>query len=257
MTEALPLTLKNRNQAIRCLDLTTLRGDDTADRIRQLCERAMAPLPGVDITVAAVCVYPVFVKFAQNILKGSGVKIATVAGGFPDALTPVRIRMDEIKAAIDLEVDEVDVVIRRSYVIENRMDDLIEEIVSIRDAAAKCTLKIIIAAGDLSTDDQVTTASISAAAAGADFVKMSTGKEARDPTLQQGLLVCQSLREVARTNRRSVGFKASGGIKTADQAMQWMGLVQAELGDEWMTPRLFRMGASSLLDSLIESPTVD
>lgn len=251
------LTLKNRNQAIRCLDLTTLRGDDTADRIRHLCERAIAPLPGVDITVAAVCVYPVFVKFAQNILKGSGVKVATVAGGFPDALTPLHIRMDEISAALDLEVDEIDVVIRRSYVIEERMDDLLEEIVKIRETAENCTLKLIIAAGDLTTDDQVTTASISGAAAGADFIKMSTGKEARNPTLHQGLLVCQSLKEVARTNRKSVGFKASGGIKTADQAMQWMGTVQTELGDEWMTPRLFRMGASSLLDSLLETPTVD
>jgi deoxyribose-phosphate aldolase len=252
-----PLTLKNRNQAIRCLDLTTLRGDDTADRIRQLCDRAIAPLPGVDITVAAVCIYPVFVKFAQNILKGSGVKVSTVAGGFPDALTPLHIRMDEIKAALDLDVDEVDVVIRRSYVIENRMDDLIEEIVNIRDTAGDRTLKLIIAAGDLATDDQVTTASISAAAAGADFVKMSTGKEARNPTLHQGLLVCQSLREVVRTNRKSVGFKASGGIKTAEHAMEWMGLVQAELGDEWINPRLFRIGASTLLDSLAETPTVD
>ncbi len=247
-------------RAITCLDLTTLSGDDTPGRIHRLCAKARQPirrdlLQRLDldeerITVAAVCVYPARVRDAVEALQGSGIPVASVATGFPSGQTPLPQRIQEIEQAIEAGAREIDVVISRSHVLTGNWKALYEEIQQFRAACGPAHMKTILATGDLATLRQVYQASLVAMMAGSDFIKTSTGKETVNATLEVGLVMARAIRDYQERYGYKVGFKPAGGISTAKQALAWQILMKEELGDEWLMPDLFRIGASGLLTDL-------
>jgi deoxyribose-phosphate aldolase len=248
-------------RAITCIDLTTLAGDDTPGRVRRLCAKARQPVRpdmlaalGVGeqkITVGAVCVYPSRVRDAVEALKGSDIPVASVATGFPAGQTPLPQRIAEIEQAIEAGAREVDIVITRTHVLTGNWPALYDEIKQFRQACGETAhMKSILATGDLGTLQQVYQASLVAMMAGSDFVKTSTGKESVNATLEFGLVMTRSIRDYLERTGYKVGFKPAGGISKAKQALAWQALMKEELGDEWLTPELFRFGASSLLTDL-------
>jgi len=247
-------------RAIRCLDLTTLSGDDLPARVRRLCSKARQPvrddlLSAMDvndlgITAAAVCVYPTMVPSAAQALSGSGIPVASVAAGFPAGLSPLKSRLGEITFAIEAGAAEIDAVITREHVLTGNWDRLYDEVASFRAASGEACLKIILATGELATLRDVQKASLVAMMAGADFVKTSTGKEMVNATLETGLTVVRAIREYRQQTGYRVGFKAAGGIRRAKEALQWLILLKEELGREWLEPELFRIGASTLLNDI-------
>ncbi|MCT8330287.1 deoxyribose-phosphate aldolase [Albidovulum sediminis] len=241
--------------AIRCMDLTTLAGDDTPDRVRRLCAKARQPVAdhimaglGLDrLTTGAVCVYPTMVSPAVKALAGSGIPVASVATGFPAGLMPLNLRLAEILYAVDQGAEEIDIVITRAHVLDANWSALYDEIAAMREACGPAHLKAILATGDLKTLRNVYKASMVAMQAGADFIKTSTGKEGVNATLPVSLVMARALRDYgARTGFR-VGFKPAGGMKTAKDALAWQILMKEELGNDWLRPDLFRLGASSML----------
>ena len=248
-------------RAITCIDLTTLAGDDTPGRIQRLCAKARQPLrtdllarlglEGERITVGAVCVYPNRVKDAVEALRGTDIPVASVATGFPAGQTPLAQRLAEIEQAIEAGAREIDVVIPRTYVLTGDWQALYDEIRQFRQACGEAAhMKTILATGDLGTLRQVYQASLVAMMAGSDFIKTSTGKESVNATLEVSLVMTRAMRAyLARTGYR-VGFKPAGGIGKAKQAMAWQFLMKEELGDPWLFPNLFRIGASGLLTDL-------
>lgn len=247
-------------RALQCLDLTTLSGDDTPGGVRRLCAKARSPLRadlleglGLDpaeVHVAAVCVYPNLVEAAVGSLQGSGVRVASVAAGFPAGQMPLRTRLGEIEEAVRRGADEVDVVIARAHVLQGHWQALYDEVRAFREAAGPALLKVIVACGELGTLRQVAQATAVAMMAGADFVKTSTGKEAVNATLEFGIVMARAVREYAQRTGFQVGFKPAGGIRTARQALDWLVLVKEELGEAWLDPARFRIGASALLDDI-------
>jgi deoxyribose-phosphate aldolase len=248
-------------RAITCIDLTTLSGDDTPGRIKRLCAKARQPIRpdmlerlGVDgqrIMVGAVCVYPNRVKDAVEALRGSNVPVASVATGFPAGQTPLAQRIGEIEQAIEAGAREVDVVIARNLVLTGDWKALYDEISQFRKTCGDAAhMKTILATGDLGTLKQVYQASLVAMMAGSDFIKTSTGKEAVNATLEFSLVMTRAIREYLERTGFKVGFKPAGGIGTAKQTLAWQALMKEELGDEWLMPDLFRIGASSLLTDL-------
>jgi len=248
-------------RAVTCIDLTTLSGDDTPGRVKRLCAKARQPVRadmlerlGVrdeKITVGAVCVYPSRVKDAVEALKGSGIPVASVATGFPAGQTPLPQRIAEIEQAIESGAHEIDVVISRSHVLTGDWKSLYAEIKQFRQTCGDAAhMKTILATGDLATLKQVQQASLVAMMAGSDFIKTSTGKETVNATLEVSLVMVRAIREYYERTGSKVGFKPAGGINTAKQAMAWQALMKEELGDEWLMPDLFRIGASSLLTDL-------
>lgn len=248
-------------RAITCIDLTTLAGDDTPGRVRRLCAKARQPLRpdmqaalglgGQKFTVGAVCVYPSRVRDAVEALRGSGVPVASVATGFPDAQTPLPQRIAEIEQAIEAGAAEIDVVISRTHVLTGDWQALYEEIAQFRKTCGEAAhMKTILATGNLGTLKQVYQASLVAMMAGSDFIKTSTGKEAVNATLEFGLVMTRAIRDYGDKTGYRVGFKPAGGISKAKQAMAWQALMKEELGDAWLMPDLFRIGASSLLTDL-------
>ncbi len=247
-------------RAVRCLDLTTLSGDDTPRSVQRLAAKARHPVPrevleglGVrpeEVRVAAVCVYPNLVPAAREALAGSGVRVASVAGGFPAGQTSLRARLLEVEEAVQAGADEVDVVISRAHVIRAAWRALYEEVRAFREAAGPAHLKAILGTGELPTLRHVAQAALVCMMAGADFVKTSTGKEAVNATLPAGLVMVRQVRDyLARTGYR-VGFKPAGGLRTVRQALEWLVLVREELGEEGARPETFRLGASGLLSEL-------
>lgn len=241
--------------AIRCMDLTTLSGDDTPDRVARLCAKARRPLArqimeglGLDrLTTGAVCVYPTMVPAAVKALKGSGIPVASVATGFPAGLMPLNLRLAEILYAVDQGADEIDIVISRAHVLNGDWPALYDEVAAMREACGDAHMKAILATGELKTLRNVYKASMVAMQAGADFIKTSTGKEGVNATLPVSLIMARALRDYgARTGQR-IGFKPAGGMKTARDAIAWQILMKEELGDDWLRPDLFRLGASSML----------
>ena len=242
--------------AIRCMDLTTLSGDDTPDRVRRLCAKARRPLDpelvaGLGLAdmprTGAVCVYPTLVATAVKALAGSGIPVASVATGFPAGLMPLDLRLAEIRYAVDQGADEIDIVITRAHVFAGDWAALYDEIAAMREACGAAHLKAILATGDLATLWNVYAASMVAMQAGADFIKTSTGKEGVNATLPVSLTMVRALRDYgARTGAR-IGFKPAGGMKTAKDAIAWQILMREELGRDWLEPDLFRLGASSML----------
>lgn len=248
-------------RAIRAIDLTTLEGDDTPQRVTDLCARARHPLPtplpagpalaGPDRRTASVCVYHHFLPVALQALRGTGIPVAVVAGGFPAGLSPLRLRIAEVEAAVDAGAGEVDVVINRAHALTGEWGMLYDELTAFRAAAGHALLKVILATGDLKTGTTIARASRVAMLAGADFIKTSTGKEAVNATPSAGFVMLREIAVYGERSGRSVGFKPAGGIRTAPQALEWMRMVEEVLGADALIPDRFRIGASSLLDTIV------
>ena len=244
-------------RAITCMDLTTLSGDDTDERVRRLCAKGRHPIQreleqrlGIEelnIKVAAICVYHMFVETALEALEGSGVRVAAVSTGFPAGLSPLAERVAEIRRSVEAGAQEIDVVITRAHVFGGRWQALYDEIAAFKQACGTRHMKVILGTGDLLTLRNVARASMVAMMAGADFIKTSTGKEPTNATLPVGLVMARAIREYAQQTGMAVGFKPAGGIRTAKQSLEWLALMKEELGPSWMRGELFRLGASGLL----------
>ncbi len=247
-------------KAMTCIDLTTLAGDDTAERVRRLCAKARRPLSDellaalgledLEPTVAAVCVYPTMVGPAVTALEGSGIPVASVATGFPAGLTPLKQRLDEIRYAICEGAREIDIVITRAHVLGREWNALYDEVAAMREACGPAHLKAILGTGDLKTLRNVYAASVVAMQAGADFIKTSTGKEDVNATLPVSLVMIRALRDYRERAGVDIGFKPAGGLRTTKDALAWLILMREELGLPWMQPDLFRIGASGLLTDI-------
>jgi deoxyribose-phosphate aldolase len=239
--------------AIRCADLTTLEGADTPGKVTAVCSKAVRPDP-TDPTipsVAAVVVYPSLVPVAAERLKGTGVHLASVAGGFPSGLAPLEERLDEIRQAVRWGADEIDIVLNRSAFLAGRYHQAYEEIALSKEAAGTAHLKVILETGELGSYDQVRKASMLAMAAGADFIKTSTGKIGVSATYPTALCMMEAVRDFHRQTGRAVGIKVAGGIRTAKEAWIYLVILHETLGPEWLTPDRFRIGASTLLNDLL------
>ncbi len=245
-------------RAITCIDLTTLAGDDSAGRVQRLCGKARQPVRadllealGVDdITVGAVCVYPTMVAHAVKALEGTGIPVASVATAFPAGLSPLPLRLAEIRYAVEQGASEIDIVISRELVLTGNWKGLYDEIKSMREACGDAHMKAILATGDLRTLSNVYKASMVAMQAGSDFIKTSTGKEDVNATLPVSLVMVRALRDFRDMTGQQVGFKPAGGLRTAKDAMNWLILMKEEMGVRWTMPDLFRLGASSMLGDI-------
>jgi deoxyribose-phosphate aldolase len=247
-------------RAIACMDLTTLSGDDSAERVRRLCAKARRPLQdhlvkalGVEelgLKVGAVCVYHAFVETAVKALEGSGIPVAAVSTGFPAGLSPLAERVQEIHRSVEAGASEIDIVITRAHVFNGEWNALYDEVAAFKEACGPAHMKAILGTGDLLTLRNVARASWVAMMAGTDFIKTSTGKEAVNATLPVSLVMIRALRDYGERTGMAVGFKPAGGIKTAKQALDWMATMKDELGRSWLEPSLFRYGASSMLGDI-------
>ena len=247
-------------RALTLIDLTTLSGDDTAGNVKRLCAKARHPLRpdleqslGVEslhATVAAVCVYHAMVPTAVAALEGSGIPVAAVSTGFPAGLSPFAQRVEEIGASVQAGAREIDVVITRGLVLTGEWEQLYDEVRAFRAACGEAHLKVILGTGELATLTNVARASWVAMQAGADFIKTSTGKEGVNATLPVSLAMVRQIREYRERTGFSVGYKPAGGIRTAKQALEYLMLMNEELGRDWLEPHLFRFGASSLLTDI-------
>lgn len=256
-------------KAISVIDLTTLSGDDTKSNVQRLCYKAANPLPmeyytklgftmtgadDVPVRTAAVCVYPTKVADAANVIKRMGLEkelhIAAVATGFPTGLYPLKTRLAEIRYTVEQGATEIDVVIDRSLVLSNKWSILFEELKDMRKSCGQSHLKVILGIGELGTMTNVYKASMVAMAAGADFIKTSTGKENVNATLAVGLVMCRAIRHFYLLTGIKVGLKPAGGIRTVQDAVSWLVMIKEELGDDWLNNKKFRIGASGLLGNI-------
>jgi deoxyribose-phosphate aldolase len=239
--------------AIRCMDLTTLEGGDTPGKVAALCSKALRPDP-TDAhipSVAAVCVYPNLVPTAVERVRGTSLKVASVATAFPSGQSPLEAKLDEVRWVVEQGADEVDMVIDRGAFLSGRYAKVYDEVVRVKEACGDVHLKVILETGELGTYDNVRRASLLAMAAGADFIKTSTGKLPSAATLPVALVMLEAIRDVHDETGRAVGFKPAGGIRTSKQAIQHLVLVHETLGPDWLTPDLYRLGASSLLNDVL------
>jgi len=247
-------------RAITCMDLTTLSGDDTDERVRRLCAKGRHPIQQeleqklgieeLEIKVAAICVYHTFVETALHALDGSGVHVAAVSAGFPAGLSPLAERVAEIRRSVEAGAHEIDVVITRAHVFGGRWQALYDEVAAFKQACGSAHMKVILGTGDLLTLRNVGRASVVAMMAGADFIKTSTGKEPTNATLPVGLVMTRAIREYAQQTGMAVGFKPAGGIRTAKQSIEWLAMIKEELGSSWLRAEMFRFGASGLLGDI-------
>ena len=250
-------------QAVRCIDLTTLDGDDTPGNVSRLCHKAKTPVrqdlikaldvEDLNIHVGAVCVYSqrvLDVVRALKEVKALEIPIASVAAGFPAGQTPMEQRLAEIRAAVEYGATEIDIVITRTFVLQGNWQALYDEVRACREACGDAHLKTILATGHLGTLTNVYKASLVCMMAGSDFIKTSTGKEAVNATFPVALVMVRAIRAYHHRTGYKVGFKAAGGIRSAKESLSWLALMKEELGDEWMQPNLFRIGASSLLGDI-------
>ena len=239
--------------AIRCTDFTTLEGADTPGKVAALCAKALRPDPTDDTVppVAAVCVYPALVAVAHARLRDSDVRVASVAGAFPAGLSALEVRLADIHDAVRAGADEIDIVLNRSAFLSGRYEAAFEEIAASKAACGGAELKVILETSELGSYDQVRKASTLAMAAGADFIKTSTGKASAGASLPVALCMAEAIREFTQQTGRPVGLKVAGGIRTAKQAWQYLVVVHETLGAAWLTPQRFRIGASSLLNDLL------
>jgi len=247
-------------RAITCLDLTTLQGDDTPGNVRRLCAKAREPVrrdilerlgaEDLNITVGAVCVYHNLIAPAVEALAGSGIPVAAVSTGFPAGQTPMSTKLAEIKESLEAGASEIDIVISRAYVLTGNFRALYDEVRAFREACGAAHMKTIIATGELGSLRNVRAASLVCMMAGADFIKTSTGKEPTNATLPVSLVMVRAARDYFERTGCMVGFKPAGGIRTAKQSLDWLALMKEELGDAWLRPSLFRIGASGLLTDI-------
>jgi deoxyribose-phosphate aldolase len=247
-------------RAVTCIDLTTLSGDDTPGRVQRLAAKARQPvrqdilealgMTDQTITTAAVCVYHARVADAVAALRGTTIPVAAVSTGFPAGLSPYRQRIAEIRESVAAGAREIDIVISREHVLCGNWQALYDEVCEMRQTCGEAHMKTILATGDLGPLWNVAMASKVCMMAGADFIKTSTGKESVNATLEVGLVMTRTIREHEQRTGYKVGFKPAGGIGTAKQALDWLVLMKEELGDDWLQPSLFRIGASSLLGDI-------
>jgi deoxyribose-phosphate aldolase len=243
---------------IRCMDLTTLEGKDSAGRVRSLCARASRPRPGWPNvpSVAAVCVYPNLVGVAKDALRGSSVKVASVATAFPSGLSNLEVKLADTAAALEAGADEIDMVIDRGAFLSGRESAITEEVGAVKRLCSsvfgrEAKVKVILETGELGTYDAIRRASDLALEAGADFIKTSTGKAGTNATFPSALVMCEAIRDFARRTGERRGLKVAGGVRTTRQALTYLVIVKETLGDRWLSPGLFRIGASSLLDDVL------
>ena len=242
---------KRLQLALQCMDLTTLSGDDTVQKVQQLCATAQQPLvDNPNVQVAAVCIYPAFVSVAHRALNGTGIPVASVAAGFPTGLLPLSWRLSEIRGVVAAGAQEVDIVAPRHYSLAQDWAGLYQELLQMRQACGSALLKVILETGHLPDLETVARASRVALLAGADFIKTSTGKEAVGATLEAGIVMAQQIVAHQLATGCCAGLKAAGGIRRAQHAWQWLMLVEKELGATWEHPHYFRIGASSLLETI-------
>ena len=239
--------------SVRMMDLTTLEGSDTPGKVSALASKAVRPDPSDTSvpSVAAVCVYPNLVQTARERVAGSGVKVASVATSFPSGQSPIDLKVAEARRVVELGADEVDMVIDRGGFLAGRYAKVYDKIVQVKEAVGDKHLKVILETGELGTYDNVRRASLLAIAAGADFIKTSTGKLSTSATMPVTLVMLEAIRDVFEETGRRVGFKPAGGIRTSKQAIQHLVLVHETLGDDWLTPDRYRFGASSLLNDIL------
>ena len=244
-------------RAVTVMDLTTLQGDDTPGRVERLCAKARRPVRAdllealgvehLDLRVASVCVYHQLIAPARKALAGSGIPVCAVSAGFPAGQNPLPLRLAEIRASVDAGAEEIDIVISRAHVLTGDWTALYDEVRAFREACGPAHMKAILATGELGTLRNVARASRVALMAGADFIKTSTGKEKANATLPVSLVMARAIRDYRERTGHRAGFKPAGGISTAKQSADWLALMKEELGREWLSRELFRIGASSLL----------
>ena len=241
------------DMAIRMMDLTTLEGKDTPGKVRALAGKARRPDPTDPSipSVAALCVYPNMIPTAVDALKGSGVKIASVATYFPSGQAPLEVKLADVRGAVEMGADEIDMVIDRGAFLAGDYAAVYDEIVAVKDACADAHLKVILETGELETYDNIRRASVLAMAAGADFIKTSTGKVTPASTLPSSLVMMEAIRDFYGQTGRAVGMKSAGGIRTAKEAISYLVVLYETLGPDWMTPDRYRFGASSLLNDVL------
>jgi len=257
--------------AIAMTDLTTLEGKDSPEKVRSLCRKAIAPAPALDAalraagrapipSVAAICVYPNLVRVAREALADSGVKIASVATGFPSGQFPLDVRLEDTRRAVEAGADEIDMVISRGAFLAGEFNLVADEIARVREACGPAHLKIILETGELETLDAVRFASdlaikaalsVGPAADGDVFIKTSTGKVTPAATMPVVLVMLEAIRDAHRETGIRIGMKPAGGIRSAKAAIAQLVMVQETLGQDWLSPHLFRFGASTLLNDLL------
>ena len=238
--------------AIACMDLTTLEGKDSEGRVRSLCAKAIRPAPHLDVpSVAAVCVYPSLVSVAKDALRGTPVKVASVATAFPSGLSSLDVRLADTRAAIESGADEIDMVIDRGAFLAGHYEQVFDEIVAVKEICGEVHLKVILETCELGSYDNIRRASDLALEAGADVIKTSTGKVGTNATFPVAVTMCEAIRDYARRTGRRAGLKVAGGVRTTKQALTYLVIVKETLGESWLTPDMFRIGASSLLDDLL------
>jgi deoxyribose-phosphate aldolase len=239
--------------AIRMMDLTTLEGRDTPGKVRALCAKGIRPDPSDPAipSVAAICIYPSLIVDAKAALAGSGVKVASVATGFPSGQTFRDVKLAETREAVEAGADEIDMVIDRGAFLSGDFKTVFEEIVAVKAACGDAHLKVILETGELETLENVRRGSILAMLAGADFIKTSTGKVNPAATLPGTLVMLEAIRDFERETGRAVGMKPAGGIRTAKEAISYLVVLYETLGPRWMTPDRFRFGASTLLNDVL------
>jgi len=247
-------------KAISCIDLTTLSGDDTPSNVQRLCAKAKSPvrldileamgMKDESIHVGAVCVYHNFIKEAVKGLEGSSIPVAAESTGFPAGNIPLKERIKQIEISVAAGTKEIDIVVSRDLIIQSDWKTLYKEVAACRKACGDAHMKTILATGEISTYTKVAKASWVSMMAGSDFIKTSTGKEPINATLPVSLVMIRTIREYYELTGYKVGFKPAGGISKAKQAVNWLVLIKEELGNNWLTPDLFRFGASSLLGDI-------
>lgn len=244
--------LEALRQVFTCIDNTTLEGCDTHQRVQQLCQRSIDlqdASKGIG-HVAAVCVYPVFVRYARKCLEGSGIRVASVAGAFPAGQSPIAVKLQEVQYALDEGADEIDMVISRGSFLEGDYNKVSDEIAAIREITVNHTLKVILETGELQSPDNIAKASELAIQAGADFIKTSTGKIAVSATLEAAEVMLKTIKKHHDATGKWVGFKAAGGISTPDEVLKYYQLATQIVGKKQTTNQFFRIGASRLTDRL-------
>jgi deoxyribose-phosphate aldolase len=239
---------------VSMMDLTTLEGKDTPGKVAYLCRKALRPAdPAYNVpSCAAVCVYPNMVKYARRFLgDDSSVHVASVATGFPSGQFPLRTRLEEVRRAVGDGADEIDMVIDRGAFLAGAHALVFDEIAAIKEACGNAHLKVILETGELVTYDNVRLASDIAMQAGADFIKTSTGKVSPAATIPVTLVMLEAIRDHFFATGTRIGMKPAGGIRNAKQSLAYLVMVKETLGDDWLTPELFRYGASTLLNDVL------
>jgi len=247
-------------KAVTCIDLTTLAGDDTPGKVRRLCEKARRPIrrdilkglgvQDLGITTGAVCVYHNFIETAVNALEGSDIPVAAVSTGFPAGQIPLKLKLAQVRESVKAGAREIDIVISRAKVLTGDWQGIFDEVSAFRKACGKAHVKAILATGELATLRNVAKASWVCMMAGADFIKTSTGKESVNATLPFSLVMVRAIRDYHEMTGYQVGYKPAGGISKAKDSIDYLVLMKEELGRSWLSPQLFRFGASSLLGDI-------